>query len=231
MRRALAAAGAACLACGVLCQFLQHTDQRQPMSYFTVWSAILAAIVLTIEATRPSTAHEARQVPRACVWATIHGSAVVGCAVSGLVFATVIAPSTPTGTWFQPWDDYWVRAANVLMHGLGPSLAVLAYGLTPLPGWQSRRPWRAAAVWCWWPVTYLSVMGVFTAVGVTSIPYPFLDPSSSPLPLVGGALMAVSVVFLVVGRALTFLNTFIQRSTTKGMREPGRSTHPLRPAA
>lgn len=198
MRTLLRAAGATALALGVVAQLVQHTDPKPALTYFTVWSAILGAASLAV----------------AAAWRGIHvpllvrGAATVGCLVSALVFATVIAPATPTGTWYQPWDDPWVRIATTLMHGVGPALILLDFVTTPV---SAARPWRRALTWTAFPLLYLVVTLGHQALGGPPVPYPFLDPAHTSTPALAGAMVALTVVFLVVGRLLLLTTTLAGR--------------------
>lgn len=201
MRRILRVAGALALAVGTICQFLQHTDPTPPLAYFTVWSACLGAVTLATRAARPTA------VPQA-----IRCAAAVGVAVSGLVFAGVIAPATATGTWFQPGDDAWVRAANLLLHGVGPVLITLDFIITPM---VLSRPWRQAAVWCCWPLAYLATSFALQGAGVTPVPYSFLDPAQNPPGAVVAAVVLLAGVFVVLGRSLCALNALAERGRAR----------------
>lgn len=192
MKRLLRVAGALTLGMGVLAQFVQNTDPTPPLTYFTVWSAILGTLTLTAAAT------QGREVP-----ITLRGAATVGCVVSGMIFTLVIAPATATGTWFQPQDDFWVRNANVLMHGLGPIL--IAADFITTRAWV-HRPWRQAAIWCTWPLAYTVTVLVIQTTGGPQIPYPFLNPQTiGPGELIA-AVTAMAVLLLLIGRILLFLN-------------------------
>lgn len=100
-------------AVAVLCQFLQRTDPRFPLVYFTVLSGALAGVVALAEVLfrRRHFVIDASRV-----------AAAVGVIVSAVIFAALIAPATPTGTWFQPWDDLWARVATALFHAVAPVL-------------------------------------------------------------------------------------------------------------
>jgi hypothetical protein len=170
-------------------QLVQHTDPKPALTYFTVWSALLGAVALAVAATRRG-AH----VPL-----LVRGAATVGCLVSALIFATVIAPATPTGTWYQPWDDPWARTATTLMHGVGPALILLDFVTTPV---REARPWRRTLTWTVWPLAYLVVTLGHQALGGPPVPYPFLDLAQTSTPAVLGAIAALTLVFVVVGRLL-----------------------------
>ena len=196
-RGQLRAAAATSLGAGVICQFLQRTDPTPPLTYFTVWSAVLATLVLSAGA---ATRHLRRL-------AYLRGAATVGTLVSALVFALAIAPATPTGTWFQPHDDMAVRLANVLLHGVGPALAAICFLYQPL---DATRPWTQALSWCWWPVGYLLTMYSLQAAGVARVPYPFLDPGRSSGAAIAAAILGLSGLCLVLGRALLAAHRTVQ---------------------
>ena len=197
MRRFLRAAGSATLTAGVVCQFVQHTDPTPPLAYFTVWSAIFGALVLALAA------FSAPSLP-----AAIRGAATVGCVVSGLIFAAVITPATPTGTWTQPGDDGWVRTANVMLHGIGPVLIAAEFAITPI---RVTRPWCQAGLGCIWPAVYIVAAFSLQAADVTPVPYPFLNPSRSAPEMVAVAVVGLVGVFLVTGRILVAVNSLACR--------------------
>jgi hypothetical protein len=176
-------------AVGVVCQFIQRTDPRFPLLYFTVDSAVLAAVaaVLALAGRDGSWVRRVRL------------AAVVGVVVSGIVFAAVIAPATETGTWFQPHDDLPVRTATVLLHAVAPILVTVDYLMR-----RSGLSIRATILWSYpWPLGYLAGIGVLAGlVGSEVMPYPFLRPSTSGGATVAGAYVALIVVVGVVGLLL-----------------------------
>lgn len=176
-------------AVAVLCQFIQHTDPRFPLVYFTVLSGVLAGLVAALEVTS-----------RPC---GLYGdgarlTAAVGVVVSAIIFAALIAPASPTGTWFQPWDDVWVRIATVLFHGVGPILVVADLVL--------RRPRLTVAQWFMtaysWPVTYLLALAVAATTFDVTIPYPFLSPSEMGWSTVSIAITSLAAAICVVAALL-----------------------------
>lgn len=84
----------------------------------------------------------------------------VGVIFSAVIFAALIAPASPTGTWFQPWDDLWVRVATALFHAVAPVLIATDFVLRP-PA-LSLPQWIAAA--CSLPLTYLAFLAVAASV-------------------------------------------------------------------
>lgn len=177
------------LASAVTCQFLQHTDPTFPLLYFTIDSAVLLACALAISLAHPSS-------PTLDV---VRGAATIGVVISSLIFATVIAPNSATGTWFNPRDDVFVRTATVLMHGVGPLLAVSDFLTHDYPETSTR---KMLASWCAWPLAYIIAIMSLAAVGIGHVPYTFLQPQTGGgiLGVVGamGALTAI-VAFLSYG--------------------------------
>lgn len=170
-------------AAAVTCQFVQHTDPRFPLVYFTVVSGLLAGVVAALEmATRR---HyfiiEAGRV-----------AAAVGVVLSATIFIAIIAPASPTSTWFQPWDDNWVRIATVLFHGVAPVLVIAA-----LLSRRSNLPlvqWIGAAYS--WPLMYLACIAIAKLAFNFRIPYPFLSPDKMGW---GTASIGIASVAAIVG--------------------------------
>jgi hypothetical protein len=176
-------------AVAVVCQFLQHTDPRFPLWYFTVDSAILAGAAATADLA----------TPRARWVRLLRHTAAVGVVVSAVIFAAVIAPATDSGTWIQLQDDTLVRVSTVLFHAVAPVLVVACYLLRPT-GLRGRAAVGRAFVW---PVMYLA--GLCALVGLCGqavIPYPFLAPAQMGWCVVGLAAGALTVLIAVVGVAL-----------------------------
>lgn len=178
-------------AVAVLSQFVQNTDPRSPLVYFTVLSGVLAGLVAAVETT---TRHRGDWLDGARV------TAAIGVVVSAIIFAALIAPSTPTGTWFQPWDDGWVRTATVLFHAVAPALVIADLVL--------RRPLLSPMRWLLaaysWPLTYLvSIAWTATAFGV-KLPYPFLSPSQMGWGTVSIAIASLATLVGVVAVALRY---------------------------
>jgi uncharacterized membrane protein len=168
----------------VTCQFVQHIDPRFPLLYFTVDSAVLAAVTAAITLTRP----RFRYLP------ALRVTSAVAVVVSALIFATVIAPATPNGTWIQPHDDYWVATATILMHGVAPLLMSIALPSLPLP--------RYLRYGYLWPVGYLATLSMVATLGSVPVPYPFLAPSQIGWPGMIAAVVALAAIIAAVSCAL-----------------------------
>jgi hypothetical protein len=188
---------------GVVCQFVQGTDPRFPLLYFSVDSAILAggAAALTL----------CGRDGRWC-W-LIRLAAVVGVAMSAIIFVAVIVPATQTGTWFQPHDDLPVRTATLLIHGVAPVLVVAEYVL-----WPNRLSVRESVLWSYsWPLAYLAgIAALVAAVGTDAMPYPFLRPAVSGWPT---ALAAYAALMGLVG-LLGWLSGVLGRARGREVDDP-----------
>ncbi len=177
----------------VIFQFVQATDSRLPLLYFSVDSAAFAGVVALLAL-----------LGRQEGW-FVHArlTSGVGVLVSAIVFATVIVPASETGTWFQPHDDLWVRAATVLMHGVAPVLVTLDFLVR-----NYAHSIRSALLWSYlWPLIYFGVLIVLALIfGSNMIPYPFLRPASMGWPMVAAAVVALTVLIGFLGAMLGVLN-------------------------
>jgi len=186
--------------CAVVCQFMQHTDPRFPLWYFTVDSAILAGLGAAADLAMP----HARWV------AALRHTAAVGVVISAAIFAAVIAPTSPSGTWFQSHDDLLVRTATVLFHAVAPLLVIVCYLLRPT-GLRGRAAVRYAFLW---PLAYGAALYIMVAArGPAVIPYPFLAPGQMGWGTVGLAVGVLTVLVAAVGAALGVLNPSTRRIT------------------
>ncbi|WP_157897596.1 Pr6Pr family membrane protein [Mycolicibacterium rutilum] len=173
---------------GVACQFVQSTDPRFPLVYFTICSALLTGAAAAASLAWPERAAVNR----------LRIAGAVGVVLSALIFAVVIAPATPTGTWFQPWDDGWVRTATVLLHGVAPVLVVAE--LLVRPPQRGLGTWMVSAYG--WAALYLAAVSIAGATTRFTVPYPFLIPSESGWPNVVLALAAITALISVITAAL-----------------------------
>lgn len=186
---------ASVLVAGVVCQFVQQTDPRFPLVYYTVDSATLTAAVLLVLRT-----------PHKMMAARVHGAAVTGVVFSALIYATVIVPASPSDSWFTPHDDLWVRVATVLLHGVAPALVVADYLMVRPP---VTPVFREAIAFLWWPLSYLAVMGILAWTGLVQIPYSFLSPTASSPALVAAAIPALAAITTAIAAALLKLSLLI----------------------
>jgi hypothetical protein len=188
----------------VVCQFVQHTDPRFPLAYFTVDSVALLAVALSVGLVR-------RASP---ILAGVRGAAVVGVLVSSVVFTTVIAPHTSTGTWFQPWDDPWVRTSTVLMHAVTPVLALVDDWLHPAERIPGR--WSVVLTWMAWPLAYIAVVGAVCFATGASLPYTFLQPSVVGAWTVVAGVAVMATLSIAAGWLVLGLRATTDRAGARG---------------
>lgn len=194
------------LLAGVVSQFVQGTDPTFPLLYFTVCSAIFLAVTLMVAQVRT----------RSPAIDQFRGAATAAVVLSGLIFATVLAPVNNGGSWFAPHDDGWVRAANVLLHGVGPVLALIDLALHGLR--LEGRPWRTAMGWCLWPVAWACVVLPLDLLRVADVPYEFLRIRvAADVPLVLGAMVGLFGLVTLIGRGLLVL---ARRTASGGNAKP-----------
>ncbi|MGC5000118.1 MULTISPECIES: Pr6Pr family membrane protein [unclassified Streptomyces] len=159
-------------AAGVALEILLAGPARA-LSYFSVQSAILLALVMLVSASRSWR-------PRRALPASITGAVLLYAVISALVYHLLLGhtnpPFTMTGATAPPvrWHAQWT--ALQVLHTLVPLAAVLDWLLlTP----ASRMHLRQAAGWLLFPLAYL----IFTLSRAMFVPttspsrylYPFLD--------------------------------------------------------
>ncbi|OON81022.1 Pr6Pr family membrane protein [Streptomyces tsukubensis] len=142
----------------------------QVLSYFTIQSNILLALVLAVAARRS-------WKPRRPVRPLITGGVLLLTAITGLVYHLLL---TNTASGFSMTDtgrgSTWETAATQLLHTVTPIAAVLDWLLFTRPGALRI---RHAGLWMAYPALYLAftlLRGAALSPGTRArYPYPFLD--------------------------------------------------------
>lgn len=156
------------------------------LSFFTILSNLAAVAVLVILAVRPARSEGG-------TFTVVRGAVTVYMAVTGLVYATLLAPTGVDVGLTEPW-------VNWSLHVIGPAVMIA--------DWIAFRPprnlsWRTLAVWLVFPAVYLGYTLIRGGI-VDWYPYPFLDPSET-----GGYLMvavwAGVVLVVILGFGAAFL--------------------------
>jgi len=182
--RLVRAAAATTLAVGVICQFLQHTDPVFPLAYFTIDSAILMTVVLSI--------------PNRGQWHdVVRGAATQGVILSGVVYAAVIVPGSKSGHWFAPHDDFYIRTANLLLHAIAPLLVIFDFLAQDYPASSIA---KTISQWMLIPLAYLIVMETLDVTGLVGMPYEFLRISG------GAGLARFSLAILALLAVIAMLD-------------------------
>jgi hypothetical protein len=124
-------------------------------SYFTIQSNVLVCAAACLLMLRPR-----RDTPG---FRVLHLDALLGIAVTGLVFALVLAPLVEL-------EDAAILV-NAGLHYVSPVAAVLGWILVGPRGWVDRITITRAFIWPVAWIAYTLVHGAFTGW----YPYPFLD--------------------------------------------------------
>ncbi|MGW0534215.1 Pr6Pr family membrane protein [Streptomyces sp. NPDC003032] len=175
VRRPLVAALRALIALvavtGIVIDLVTGSPQRV-LSYFTVQSNLLVAVVLGLSAWRAWRGR--RPLPP---WLT--GATLFLIAITGLVHHLVLANGSSGFSMTEgpaPASPHWHALSNQLLHTVTPLGMALDWLLLTRPG--CLRP-RYAAGWLLYPLTYLVfalTRGALLPPGSTArYPYPFLD--------------------------------------------------------
>ncbi|MFJ3231623.1 Pr6Pr family membrane protein [Streptomyces sp. NPDC086787] len=223
VHRPLAAAfrllGALTAAAGVALELLLGSTTRV-MSYFSVQSSALLALVFLLSAHRAWTAR--RPLPSA-----VTGAVLLYAVVSALVYHLLLAHTTPpfsmTGATTPPvpWHGQWL--AVQLLHKAAPAAAVLDWLLLTAPG---RMHLRQAAAWLAYPLAYLVFILVRGELLMPGTPgtylYPFLDAEQRGYRSILANALLVGLAIYALGVLLTALDHTrpnpIRRRTRTGFR-------------
>ncbi|HLQ81472.1 MAG TPA: Pr6Pr family membrane protein [Brachybacterium sp.] len=158
----------------------------QHLSYFTNQSNFLF-VVLAVASLAPA----ARRIPW---WDDARGAVAFYLAMTGIVYALLVAPLDE----LLRWDLGWT---GIVLHRLAPLAALVDWVLTP------RRRTPSAGRILWWqlyPVVFLVLTwgrGGFTAW----YPYEFLDPTASSWGQVLLTTAVVLIAFVTVAAAVHLL--------------------------
>ncbi|MFE1885160.1 Pr6Pr family membrane protein [Streptomyces diastatochromogenes] len=189
-------------AAGVALELLLGTPART-LSYFSVQTNILLAVVMLLSASRAWRAR--RPLP-----SSVTGAALLYAVITALVYHLLLAHTTPpfamTDATAPParWHAQW--AALQVLHTVVP-LAVVLDWLLLTPG--ARLHLRQAATWLLYPLAYLAFSLIRAAFLPPSTParylYPFLDVDAhgyrSTLAnalLIGLAMYALAVLLIAL---------------------------------
>lgn len=169
-------------------------------SYFTIQSAFLAVITLTIAAIF------ALRAPRDPAWLGILRTMVtVYVVLSGIVFAIIVAESSSHGYRVDvPWSD-------TLLHFVVPALAVIAWSIDSVLGVNPRVPWSTVGWVLVFPFGWL-IYTLIRGADVGWYPYFFLDEAQ--VGSVFGVIVScalVLVIFLALTASLVAVNRRLWR--------------------
>ena len=165
-------------------------------SYFTVWSNILAAVIMTMLAINPDRSSSLFRVLRL--------DALVMMIVTGIVYNVLLNTGSHEG-----WD-FW---SNGIAHTWGPILTVLVFVIAGPRGWISTSAIFAALIlpilWLGYALIRGSVIGAY--------PYDFLDVNANGMASVL-AFVAQIIVFAIILGYLLMLVDWLMRKAFPGSR-------------
>ncbi|MFB7354898.1 Pr6Pr family membrane protein [Streptomyces gardneri] len=192
---------ALCAATGIVIE-CAHGTVLVVLSFFTIWSNILVAVVLGRSAVRAWS----RRPPLPALWT---GGALLCISVVGLVFHLVL--DNPSSQFNQAAEIARLTGAkavaNQLLHTVTPIGAALDFLLLTLPG---ALRWRHAAQWLAAPGLYLAfalIRGeLISPDAPTRYTYPFLDVTAHGYAGVLVNTVVLGAAFYVLGLAIVGLD-------------------------
>jgi hypothetical protein len=158
------------------------------LSLFTVESNILVLAVALLVAFGTA---------RGAGFALAHLDALIGITVTGIVFATILAP-----------DQEHVGLSSVLLHYVSPPLALVLWLV--LGPWDARS-WRVIGAALLWPLAFLLWTVVHGAIS-DWYPYGFIDAGE----LGAGRMLRNALLVLVLGVALGLAVIAVDRRRARG---------------
>ncbi|WP_155059127.1 Pr6Pr family membrane protein [Streptomyces blattellae] len=172
------------------------------LSYFTIQSNILLALVLILSARRAWTAR--RPLPSALTGATLLYVAIAGL-VYHLLLANAASPFSMTDEMAAPTGIQAIT--NQVLHTVTPIAAVLEWLLLTAPGHLHL---RQAATWLLYPLTYLAFSLTRGELILPGTParylYPFLDVDQHGYKSVLGNALLLGLAIYALAVLLTALD-------------------------
>lgn len=150
------------------------------VSFFTIQSNLLAAVVLTVVAVRGG-------APRSARLDYARGAVTLYMLITGVVFALLLSNLSEQLQLTRPWVD-------AMLHQVAPIVVVLDWLVDPP---RARITTRAALTWLAYPAAYIAYTLVRGPI-VDWYPYPFLDVDAHGYPAVLLNCLALAVGFAVV---------------------------------
>jgi hypothetical protein len=163
------------------------------LSYFTIWSNIVVALVLTALAFDPR-----RDTPALRVFRL---DALLMITITGIVYAVVLAPTAELTGWQVP--------ANALLHIVTPLVTILVWLLAGPRGWIRWSTIAKAlilpAIWVAYTLARGAVIGAY--------PYPFIDVVELGYGRVAINLVVVAAIGVAIAAVLLGVDRLLGRRT------------------
>jgi hypothetical protein len=153
-------------------------------SYFTIWSNIVVAVVLTLLALQPGRDSPTLRVLRL--------DSLIMITITGLVYAVVLAPTATNVGWQIP--------GNFFVHQATPALTIVVWLVVGPRGWIR---WSTIAPAMILPLVWVAYTLVRGAV-ISGYPYPFIDVvrhgyGQVLINVVGVAVLGVLIAAILLG--------------------------------
>lgn len=210
-------------AAGVTLYLLLGSPPRV-LSYFTIQSSVLLAVVSLLSARRAWTAR--RPLPSALTGATLL-YVVITALVYHLLLANTASPFSMTGAGAPTG---WAAVANQLLHTAAPAAAVLDWLLLTAPGHLHL---RQAATWLLYPLAYLGFSLARAEFLLPGTParylYPFLDVESHGYKSVLANALLLGLSFYALALLLVALDHARPNPLRRRLRPRGKTGFRLQP--
>ena len=162
-------------------------------SYFTIWSNIVVALVLTVLASNPKRDTPALRVLRL--------DALLMITITGIVYAVILAPTAELRG--------WEVLANTFIHILTPIVTIVVWLVAGPRGWIG---WSTIAKAMILPAVWLAYTLV-RGVVIEAYPYPFIDVVRLGYGQVAINVVAIVVFAVVLGAIMLGIDRLLSRRT------------------
>lgn len=173
------------------------------VTYFTILSNVVVAIVLTMLIARPSVF--GRQDATGAVWRALRLDSVLMITITGLVYNLLLAEAGKSG---------WDLLSNTLLHWVVPLLTPIVWIIAGPRGLITLRTIGLAMVL---PLLWAG-FAVVRGLTVGAYPYPFLDIEANGLPSVLAFVSVILVVAVVLGLVLMAVDSGLRWTMRAGRR-------------
>jgi len=171
------------------------------LSYFTIWSNVLVAVVVTVLVARPALFVRTDRV--GAIWRALRLDTVLMIIVTGLVYNLLLATGTLTG---------WPLVSTTFLHVVTPILTTVVWLVAGPRGLFGVRTIAGALVV---PVVYL-VWALARGAVIGAYPYPFLDVAVKGYPSVVAFVAGLLVFAVLLALLLWAVDVGLRRLTRHG---------------
>lgn len=171
------------------------------LSYFTIWSNVLVAVVVTVLVARPALFARSDRV--GTIWRALRLDTVLMIIVTGLVYNLLLAKGGLTG---------WPLVSNTFLHVVTPILTTVVWLVAGPRGLLSNRVVFGSLVV---PVVYVA-WALVRGAAIGAYPYPFLDVAVKGYPYVLAFVAGLVVFAVLLAYLLWAIDVGLRRLTRHG---------------